>query len=331
MDANGHDTTELDDEEAAKPVPSNEAIKQHMHARLRLGSSNADTMYFAAWARLKGTTNGSLSNGFLGDAQTKHGQRRVLLQYRMGTLWNQKRACMMKLTTDSRCPLCLETDGNSHIATSCKHDRMHRMYTDRHNAAARVVLKCIQEGSYGGYIQSADVGSKEKCEAEGIRHIPDSTVPQALLDACRDHHTEGAMSTKPDILLTIAPDEHHPTPRHVIVEVKTCNDTRYEEQLQRAMEQHTALSEALRKADVDHNVEVIPILAGVGGSIYEEHTINRLMHLGVARDRALEGCAKIHRLMTHRLHAIVVARRQLENTQTASQRNQHPGRPPDHP
>ena len=64
------------------------------------------------------------------------------------------------------------------------------------------------------------------------------------------------MSTKPDILLTIDPDEHNPKPRHIIVEVKTCNDTRYEDQLQRARAQHAALSEALKKTNGDHRVEV---------------------------------------------------------------------------
>ena len=321
---------EHDEVDEAKPIPNKEGVRKHMHERLKLGKSNTDTAYFARWRKLKGVTNGKLSNGFLVDTKTRHGQRRITLQYRMGTIWNQRRACMMKLTTDSKCPLCHEEDGNSHIATNCKHDRMHRMYTDRHNAVARVVLKCIQEGSYGGYIQSADVGCKDKCQAEGIRHIPSNTVPRALLEACRTHHTGGEMSTKPDILLTIDPDEHNPKPRHIIVEVKTCNDTRYEDQLQRAKAQHAALSEALKKTSGDHRVEVIPILAGVGGSIYEKHTIEQLLHLGVARGKALEGCAKIHRLMAHKLHAIVVARRQLEKPKD-NRRTKHPGRPPERP
>ena len=33
----------------------------------------------------------------------------------------------------------------------------------------------------------------------------------------------------------------------------------------------------------------------MGGSIHTKHTIEQLLHLGVARGKALEGCAKIHR------------------------------------
>ena len=154
--------------------------------------------------------------------------------------------------------------------------------------------------------------------------MPHNRVPRELLPAQATAQAKGGMSSKkPDILLTV-PAQDAGLPRHVIVEVKTCSDTRFREQLCKAKEQHAGLATALA-AGGTHTAEVLPILVGVGGSIYKEHTIDALTKLGVSRNRAREGCAKIHRLMTQKLHAIVVARRQLERP---ADKCRHPGRPP---
>ena len=135
----------------------------------------------------------------------------------------------------------------------------------------------------------------------------------------------GPPNTRPDIHVVI-PGRGPAPAQHLIVEVKTCVDTRYTDQLANAMSQHAALADALRTGEPGTQVRVIPILAGVGGSIYREHTLKALEGLGVSPDRAAAACARIHRIMVQHLHAVVVARRQLEQTQANTHKN--PGRPP---
>jgi hypothetical protein len=47
-----------------------------------------------------------------------------------------KRARMMGLRTDSKCPLCQHGDGGSHIASGARQENG-KMYTSRHNALSR--------------------------------------------------------------------------------------------------------------------------------------------------------------------------------------------------
>jgi hypothetical protein len=147
-------------------------------------------------------------NAFLAHAGVRHGARRSALAMRMGVLWSAKRATTdrqpnAQLRTDSKCLLCQE-DGGSHIASGCQHPTMEKMYTARHNAVGRQVLKCIRKGSMGGCIASADVGRKELCETDRVgwaekNHVPESLLPRPT-DVTEQAHT-ALQKLKPDVLL----------------------------------------------------------------------------------------------------------------------------------
>ena len=48
----------------------------------------------------------------------------------------------------------------SHMLGSCTHPMMKAVFIERHNAAARMILKLILEGSHGDRYILADVGSE---------------------------------------------------------------------------------------------------------------------------------------------------------------------------
>ena len=80
-----------------------------------------------------------------------------------------------------KCALCGQVDGGHHIASGCpKHMKM---YTDRHNRAVRMIIKSICQGRTGGYLVMADAGKEEKCQQDGIPHLPRSIPTAALPDA----------------------------------------------------------------------------------------------------------------------------------------------------
>jgi hypothetical protein len=117
---------------------------------------------------------------------------------------------------------------------------MEKMYTARHNAVGRQVLKCIQKGSMGGCIASADIGRKELCETDRVEwaeknHVPESLLPRPT-DVTQQAHTAALQKLKPDVLLA-RPKTGTTNPRgsHIwIVEIKTCIDTRHTDQLEHA-------------------------------------------------------------------------------------------------
>lgn len=94
--------------------------------RKKNSSATLETIYYRAWASLQRVTDGKLSNGYLTDALIAHGQRRVMLAHRTGTLWHKGRALMMKLSDNNRCPLYDMQDGNSHLVAGCQHASMTR-------------------------------------------------------------------------------------------------------------------------------------------------------------------------------------------------------------
>jgi len=68
-----------------------------------------------------------------------------------------------------------------------------------------------------------------------------------------------------------------------LIEVKYCDDTRPEQQLARATEQHIGLKHAL--AQQCHRVSLQTILIGAMGTIYKCHTEMPLIKLGLDRCR----------------------------------------------
>ena len=201
---------------------------------------------------------------------------------------------------------------------------MQRMYTERHNRAGRRLLKAIQKGSMGACIVSADVGGKERCEDEGVRWVGCTNVPGCMLAPLPMQpgtlaHPAGPTQdntgkTRPDIMLHVKGKAQRDD-EIFIVEIKTCRDTDPCKQLHNATEQHGGLREQLQQAGFrPANIHVVPILIGVSGTIYTEHTLGALEKLGVDNQRARSCARKIHTLMVQQLHSIVINRRRMEHS-----------------
>jgi hypothetical protein len=164
------------------------------------------------------------------------------------------------------------------------------MYPTRHNALSRQVLKCIQKGNLGGRIVSADVGRQKLCDTDRVQraacnHVPDWLLPRQP-GVTQAAHTAQLRKLKPDVLLACQTNGTATTqgPAQVyIVEIKTCIDTRHTDQLEHARTRHTALADML--AAHHHAMTTVPILVGVTGTIYTEHTLQTHTTLGVTHNQ----------------------------------------------
>ena len=83
---------------------------------------------------------------------TPHGQCYSFWQAMMrGLLWNKNMAFRQKMpycagegvATNANCPLCGSHDGMSHMLWSCTHPMMKALFIERHNIAARMILKLL--------------------------------------------------------------------------------------------------------------------------------------------------------------------------------------------
>ena len=193
------------------------------------------------------------------------------------------------------------------------------MYTERHNRVGRCLLKAIQKGSKGACIVSADVGSKERCEDEGVHWVGCTNVPDCMLASlpCTGParaDEERPINTRPDIMLHVKGNTRQDDVIY-IVEIKTCRDTDVQRQLSNATTQHGGLPERLQKAGYRAaNIMIVPFLIGVSGTIYTEHTLAAMEKLGIDSERARKCARKIHALMADQMHSIVINRRRLEHS-----------------
>ncbi len=94
-----------------------------------------------------------------------------------------------------------------------------------------------------------------------------------------------------------------------LIEIKYCEDTRPEQQLQAAHAQHGRLR---RSNAGDHVLHII--LLGVGGVIYIPHTLVPLKILGLDSQRVKKLALKLHAHSVHYAHKLVQTRRSLEHS-----------------
>ena len=225
------------------------------------------------------------------------------------------------MANSSLCPLCHQEDGGPHIASGCQCTAMNGMYTERHNRGGRIILTGIYKGNLGGRIVSADVGTKEKCEEDKAPHIiatnPTVTLPpkQGCTEEEHSQHQASMRKLRPDIVLATA-DTGTPSDRTIhIVEVKFCKDTDHKHQLESSLNQHKTLVEALTDYGYDPlKIHVVPILIGVSGTIYKEHTKQSLTKLGLSEGQVNKCISRLHTLAVKSLHSIVTTRRQMQAT-----------------
>ena len=94
-----------------------------------------------------------------------------------------------------------------------------------------------------------------------------------------------------------------------LIEVKYCEDTRSEHQLEASNKQHKSLYKHIKSKQITLHT----ILLGVGGSIYTSNTLHHLKELGLDSQRAHKTALKLHAHSVHYAHKLTT-RRALEKT-----------------
>jgi len=127
-------------------------FKQHMTVQHRLGDVNTDSGYYWWWMNMLSTANTKTSNTFWTFSKVTFEQKRNVMQFRTGTLYNQKIAYRNGKASSLNCLLCRHTDSQFHMLSGCQHETMKNMITERHNIASRLIAKANSKGEYGGSI-----------------------------------------------------------------------------------------------------------------------------------------------------------------------------------
>ena len=284
-----------------------------MHACHRLIFSKYNGIYYQSWQATVKSADGPLSNGLLHRSnQLMHREVKVALKYRWGLLYNRL-AFKWGMAPSILCPLCGNEDGGTHMVSGCQHSSMQGMYTERHNKIGRIIIRAILNGDRGGGICSMDLGSGDKAAADGVGIPVPRFVPPAILPLLQ---TRALHKLKPDVLMVSGNVGTSPANRQVhIVELKCCQDTRPDAPLQRATEQHAELRQQLIAAGYsESNIHIVPILIGVSGTIYKQHTLDSLHKLGVTRANARRCASKLHEQAIKCMHSIVTTRHALAHS-----------------
>ncbi|KAJ9532909.1 hypothetical protein QJQ45_011003 [Haematococcus lacustris] len=252
------------DGDTPAPLPDcRQSVRAHMHRKHSLGLANQDSIYYQMSQEITKAAAKGAGERIMTDTNISiHAQRTALL-YRTGGLYNQKLAMRWKRATDDRCPLCGEADSATHLLSGCNETLP--MVQERHNGAGRLIAKAISKGTLGGCIRFADTGSWEKGAKDNL-DLPNDTL-HTTLRALGLKTTATKNTTRPDILMVMPPTttgkRGKAIKRVTIIEIKYCSDSRWTDQLDKALNQHTNLAQTIRKKG--HMVEIRPILLGIGG------------------------------------------------------------------
>ena len=266
-------------------------LKHHMDTQHRLGDADTTGIFYQSWMKMLNVVDTKTSNSFWNNPKITSKQKLKVMQYRTGTLHNQKIAFRNGNASSPNCQLCQGHDSQIHMLSGCQHETTKNMATDRHNIAARHIVEAISKGDYGGNIIFTDIGSDAKLMEQNLarpEQTANKTLPSWFLPNLSA--TDLQRSSRPDaiIVLPIGRDTH---PAHVrslppsnwdvhLIEVKYCDDTRTDSQLLKATEQHQRLVNIL-KAQRCGKVSLHIILLGVVGTIYKYHTETPLSKLGL--------------------------------------------------
>ncbi|MGQ2964109.1 MAG: ribonuclease H family protein [Agrobacterium sp.] len=236
------------DGETLAPLPDcRHSVRAHMHSRHKLGLANQDSIYYQMTQDITKAAAKGAGERVMTDTNISIPAQRTALLYRTGGLYNQKLAMRWKKATDDRCPLCGEADSATHLLSGCSATLP--LVQERHNGAGRLIAKAISKGTLGGCIRFADTGSWEKGARENL-DLPNDTL-HTTLRALGLKPTATKNTTRPDILM-VAPQKKtgkrdKAIKRITIVEIKYCADSRWMEQLDKALNQHKKLAHTMRK------------------------------------------------------------------------------------
>ncbi|KAJ9513525.1 hypothetical protein QJQ45_006167 [Haematococcus lacustris] len=247
------------DGETLAPLPDcRHSVRAHMHSRHKLGLANQDSIYYQMTQDITKAAAKGAAERVMTDTNISIPAQRTALLYRTGGLYNQKLAMRWKQATDDRCPLCGEADSATHLLSGCSATLP--LVQERHNGAGRLIAKAISKGTLGGCIRFADTGSWEKGAKDNL-DLPNDTL-HTTLRALGLKTATTKNTTRPDILMVTPLQKTgkrgKAIKRVTIIEIKYCADSRWAEQLDKALNQHTKLAHTIRKEG--HTVEIRPTL-----------------------------------------------------------------------
>ena len=299
----------------------------NLHSSLRLQAAGMHAkgltppgQYHSFWAPIVPELHPS-SFGFWRSSSTPFWTKVNVVKSRTGQLWNKNMAYRQKMpylsgqarATNADCPLCGDHDGISHMLGSCAHPMMKAMYIERHNAAARKILKLIMEGAHGNCYMLADVGSSSRLGNLGAL---DSRLPAWILTdqdlaaagANRDH-------LRPDIMVVNRLAQARQAPpagtKVWIVEIGYCAATRYLEKLTEKLQQHQVLTDILKAKGFD--VQVLPVILGNTGEIFKS-SLTSIKQAGADPDRVDRLAAKLSTHAQTTMQSIIQSRRVTERS-----------------
>ena len=264
------------------------SISHHVAGKFAKGLTPPG-QYYSFWQAIKPVLHPS-SFAFWHNSSLPFWAKVNLLKARWGQLWNKNMAFRQNMqycagegvATNANCPVCGSHDGMSHMLGSCTHPMMKAMFIERHNIAARMILKLLLEGSHGNCYIWADVGSTNRLGDLGAL---DSRLPNWLISdsellcegLCRE-------ALRPDILITTAqPPSPSEQNMHMhesglvcsaagktawIVEVGYCAATHHHDKFLEKQQQHEHLTQILQSKGFI--VHVLPVLLGNTG---QEHIV----------------------------------------------------------
>ena len=242
---------------------------------------------------------------------------KVLMQWFTGTMATLHNLCKWKLATSPVCPLCdaAADDTQGHAIGSCKQNEGQRMA--RHHRAGRLLLKAIARGTRGACIMSADLGSKESCQEDGVRHYP--TLASVISNLLSERERRAlSRDSVPDIVMRTI--EGNTETIH-LVELKYTRDNAPEDAAEAAAHQHEALALAIQRSETTprhtkRKVEMHKIILGMGGSIYTE--LEGTLHkLGVERTAAANLMRALNTHAVRSLKEIWTTRQRMLKTTAA--------------
>jgi hypothetical protein len=290
-------------------------LKKVVHRACRMGSANRNTIYFSSWQQTEADRDICSYHLMHAGAQLSFAERATALRYRTGTMYTAKQRYRFKLAPSSDCLLCGQPDGGHHTASGCPH--LLKLYTYRHNKAGQLIMKAVRDGTMGAHVVMMDLGKEgehsqqgrdQEGEQQPPRRIPRGALPDAMPEGVKAAVTQHSI---PDAFL-YQPATHECLAKYVIVEIKYCRDTDPRQQLDAAKNQHKPLELAIRAAAPKAIVQYVPIMLGVGGTIFKSCTTDPLSQLGIRKGALNILKYKLHRHAIKQIHWIYKVKRRHE-------------------
>jgi hypothetical protein len=124
----------------------------------RLGSAKTHTGKYNYWKDLRPLVNKQTTNAFWDNNNLKFYEKRNVMRYRTGTIFNQKHG----FSPNANCPICHCTDSALYILSGCQHTQTRNLIIIRHNMASALTIQAPQKGPCSAnQIAYTDIGSTD--------------------------------------------------------------------------------------------------------------------------------------------------------------------------